>query len=46
LLAKLNAAANARAAGNGAVANNTYQAFIDELNANQETALTPRRRPS
>jgi hypothetical protein len=33
LLAKLNAAANALAAGNCAVANNTYQAFINELNA-------------
>jgi hypothetical protein len=33
LLAKLNAAANARAAGNCAVANNAYQAFISELNA-------------
>lgn len=33
LLAKLNAAANARAAGNCATANNIYQAFINELNA-------------
>jgi hypothetical protein len=33
LLAKLNAATNARAAGNCALANNTYQAFINELNA-------------
>jgi hypothetical protein len=33
LLAKLNAAANARAAGNCVTANNIYQAFINELNA-------------
>ncbi|MBZ5659732.1 MAG: hypothetical protein LAO08_04935 [Acidobacteriia bacterium] len=33
LLDKLNAAANARAGGNCATANNIYQAFINELNA-------------
>ena len=33
LLAKLNAAAKARAAGNCATANNIYQAFINELQA-------------
>jgi hypothetical protein len=33
LLAKLNAAANARAAGRCDTANNIYQAFINELNA-------------
>jgi hypothetical protein len=33
LLAKLNAAANARAAGHCGTANNIYQAFINELNA-------------